>query len=63
MEIGHAAVSATEASSVTLQIWQHGAKTNYCSYAIFIKNVYTSSTIIEMESNVIDAGKIKNINR
>ena len=30
MEMGHTAVSATEASSLTLQIWQHGAKMNYC---------------------------------
>ena len=30
MEIGHTAVSATEASSLTLQIWQHGAKMIYC---------------------------------
>ena len=30
MEIGHTAVLATEASSMTLQIWQHGAKMIYC---------------------------------
>ena len=29
MEMGHTAVSTTEASSMTLQIWQHGAKMNY----------------------------------
>ena len=33
--MGHTAVSATEASSVTLQIWQHGAKGNYCNFASF----------------------------
>ena len=27
--MGHTAVSATQASSVTLYIWQHGAKKNY----------------------------------
>ena len=33
--MGHIAVSATEASSVTLQIWQHVAEENYCKFAFF----------------------------
>ena len=30
--MGHTAVPATEASSVTLWIWQHGAKENYSNF-------------------------------
>ena len=32
-EILHTMVSATEASSATLQIWQHGVKNEYCDFA------------------------------
>ena len=34
-KMGHTAVSASQASSVTLQIWQHGAKENNCNFATF----------------------------
>ena len=30
--MGHTAVSAIQASSVTLKIWQHGAKENCCNF-------------------------------
>ena len=50
------AVSATEASSVTLQISQHGAKINYCNFVNFIKNFYTRTIIIQMEPNIITEG-------
>ena len=33
--MGHTAVSATQASSVTLYIWQHGAKENYSTFETF----------------------------
>ena len=35
----HTAVSAIQASSVTLKIWQHGAKENYCSLTTFNRPV------------------------
>ena len=33
--MGHTAVSTIKVSSVTLKIWQHGAKDNYCNFATF----------------------------
>ena len=41
--MGHTAVSATYASSVTLKIWQHGAKENDSNFATFNKVVNTKT--------------------
>ena len=41
--IGHTAVSATQASSVTLYIWQHGAKENYSKFETFNMVVNTKT--------------------
>ena len=49
---GHTAVSATEASSVTRQIWQQGAKDNNCNFATFNSVVNTKTSIIQMEPNI-----------
>ena len=38
----HTAVSATQASSMTLQIWQNGAKEKYCNFATFNRIVDTT---------------------
>ena len=34
--MGHTAVLATQASSVTLSIWQHGARDNYRNFYDFL---------------------------
>ena len=39
---------ATQASSVTLWIWQHGAKGNYCKFATFKRVVNTKTNIIQI---------------
>ena len=44
----HTAVSATEASSVTLQIWQRGAKQTYCNVEFFNSVVDTNKNKSEM---------------
>ena len=49
--MGHTAVSATQASSVTLQIWQNGAKEEYCNFATFNRIVDTKTNIIQTEPN------------
>ena len=41
--LGQTAVSATSASSVTLQIWQHVAKYNNCNFATFNSVVDTKN--------------------
>ena len=46
--MGHTVVSATQASSVTLQILQHGAKENYCNFASFNRVVDKKTSIIQM---------------
>ena len=66
--MGHTAVSATQASSITLQIWQHGAIENYCNFAFFNRLVDKKISIIqngakyitfwlENESKEVQAGK------
>ena len=39
--MGHTAVSAIEASSMTLQIWQHEARENNCNFENFNWTVNT----------------------
>ena len=40
---GHTAVLATKTSSVTVQIWQVGAKQNYCNFVYFNRVVNTKN--------------------
>ena len=55
--MGHTAVLATLASSVTLLIWQHGAKKNYCNIAIFNRiDDRKTIIIIQMGPNVLNVG-------
>ena len=56
MVIGHTAVSATLASSVTLQILQHDAKENYCNFATVNRVVLTMTSTIRMGPNIINVG-------
>ena len=48
----HAALSATQASSVTLQSWQHGAKENYNKFETFKMVVKTKTNMIQIGSNI-----------
>ena len=41
-------VSATQASSVTLKIWQHGTKENYSKFEIFKMAVNTKTSSEDM---------------
>ena len=50
--MGHTAVSATIASSVTLQIWQDGAKDNYCNFPTFNGIVDAKTIIIQTGPNI-----------
>ena len=61
--MGHTAVSATQASSMTLQIWQHGAKENNCNFAPFNRVVDTKTSIIQMGPNILNIVKNVNLNR
>ena len=54
--MGHTAVSAIQASSMTLWIWQYGAKENYCNLATFIRVVDTQTIIIKMGPNILNVG-------
>ena len=54
--MGHTAVSATQASSVTLQIWQHGAKKNNCNLTSFNRVVDKKTGIIKMGPNILNFG-------
>ena len=54
--MGHTAVSSTEASSVTLKSWQHGAKGNYCNFASFNRVFDTKTSIIQMGPNILNVG-------
>ena len=49
--MGHTAVSATRASSVTLYIRQHGAKESYSKFASFKMVVKTNTSMIHVGSN------------
>ena len=52
--MGHITVSATKASSVTPQVWQHGAKMISVFFANFNRIVYTrTNIIIQMEQNIV----------
>ena len=50
------AVSATQASSVTLLIWQHGAKENYSKFGTFQKAVNTKASINQIWPNILNDG-------
>ena len=52
--VGHTAVSATQASSVTLKIWQHEAKENNCKFASFKRVGNTKTSIIQMGPNTLN---------
>ena len=52
--MGHTAVSATQASSVTHYIWQHGAKENYSKYKTLNMVVNTKTLIIQMGPNILN---------
>ena len=54
--MGHTAVSAIQASSVTLLIWQHGAKERYSNFSTFSWLVDTKISIIKMGPNILNVG-------
>ena len=54
--MGHTAVSAIQASSVTLLIWQHGVKMLYSNFSTFSRLVGTKTSIIKMGSNILNVG-------
>ena len=56
--MGHTAVSATEASSVTLYIRQHGAKESYSNFASFNRVVDTKASVhvIQMGQTILNVG-------
>ena len=49
--MSHIAVTATQASSVTLKIWQHGAKEKYSKF-----ETNTKTSIIKMGPNILNVG-------
>ena len=53
--MGHTMVSATEASSVTLN-WQHREKESYCNFASFNRVVNTKTRRIQMGPNILNIG-------
>ena len=61
--MGHSAVSATQASSVTLKIWQHGDKENYCKFVSFNREVDTKTSKFQMGPNISHVGKKINLNQ
>ena len=54
--MGHTAVSATKASSVTLQILQHGAKKKNCNFKALNRVVDKKTSIIKTGPNVLNFG-------
>ena len=42
---------------MTLKIWQHAAKENYCNFASFNRVVDTKTSIIQMGPNISSFGK------
>ena len=52
----HTAVSATQASSVTLYNWQHGAKENNIKFETFNMVVNTKTCVIPMGPNILNVG-------
>ena len=61
--MGHTAVSTIKVSSVTLKIWQHGAKEKYWNFATCNRVVDKKTSIIEMGSKILNIGKKMNLNR
>ena len=61
--MNHIADSATQASSVALYNWQHGAKENYCIFSTFNKVVDTKTSIIQMGLSILKIGSKMNLNR
>ena len=53
----------TAVSSVTLQIWLHGAKDNYFNFATLNRAVDTKTGIIQMGSNILNVDWKMNLNR
>ena len=47
--------AATLGSSVTIWIWQHGTKENYCNFAVF-NNRVVDTKIIKIGPNIINIG-------
>ena len=43
---------AGDANDWCINIWQHGAKKNYCNSASFNMVVYTKTSIIQIEPNI-----------
>ena len=54
--MSHTTVSATQASSVTLKIWQHGAKENYSKFESFKMIDKTKTSIIQIGPNILNTG-------
>ena len=54
--MGHTAVSATQASSVTLKIRQHGAKENDSKFETFKMVVNTKTSINQTGPNILNVG-------
>ena len=55
--MGHTAVSATKAYSVTLQIWQHAAKENNSNFATFFGVVDRKTSTNQMGPNILNVCK------
>ena len=51
--MGHTAVSTTKVSSVTLLVWQNGAKEKYCNFSTFNMLGDTKTSIIQTKPNYI----------
>ena len=57
--IGHTAVSGIQASSVTLSIWQHADKENYCNFATkhpyitCFENIFLNAKMFKVLNDVI----------
>ena len=52
--MGHTTVLAAQASSVTLSIWQHGAKEKYNNFASFNSVVYTKTSKLQVGPNIYE---------
>ena len=54
--MGHTAVSAIQASPVTLLIWLHGTKESYSNFSTFSRLVDTNTSIIKLGPNILNVG-------
>ena len=54
--MGHTAVLAIQASSVTLKNWQHGAKENGCNFATFNRVFNNRNVFNQMGPNTVNVG-------